>query len=64
MQECVSHWMTAYKRKSCQRGLQKMDADMRKTITPDDMNEDTVALGSAVVRKAAKLKSDSVSVSE
>ena len=37
MQECVSRWITAYKRESCQRGLQKMYADMRKTITPDDM---------------------------
>ena len=49
MQECVSQWMMAYKCKSCQRGLQKMDADMCKTITLDDMNEYTVALGNAAV---------------
>ena len=39
MSECVSRWIKAYRKESARQGLEKMDSDFSKLITPQQITD-------------------------
>jgi len=54
MISCLRRWIAAFRKDCSERGLQKMDSDLRNLVTVEDMKKFEI---SAVARHAIKLLS-------